>query len=129
LRGCPHFGDFVQEQRAPVGRAKQPDGVSIGPRERAAHVAEKFAFDQIPGKRRAIHRHEWNAGTGTAFMDRARHQLLAGPGFADDEGGRSRSAHRFDSLVKTPHRRAGSHQAVETAVRHQRFERRPLNRL
>src|SRR5260221_308338 len=43
----PHLADFVEEERA-VGRlAKEPAPIAFGAGERAAHVAEELALEEV----------------------------------------------------------------------------------
>ena len=63
---------------APRGRA----------RERALLVAEQLGLDQVLRDRRAVHLHEGRRRARAALVQRARHQLLAGPVLAGDEHAR-----------------------------------------
>ena len=54
--------DFVQENRAAVGRFEHAHAVAVGAGEGAAHGAEQLAFEQRGRDRAAIHRHERLAG-------------------------------------------------------------------
>ena len=57
----------------------------VGAGERAALMAEQFAFQQGLGKGRAVHRDHLPGGALAAAMDRAGDQFLAGAGLAGDQ--------------------------------------------
>ena len=83
--------DLVEEQGAAIGELKAPDAIAVGAGERTLHVTEKLALEQLPRNRRAIHPDQRTLGARASRMNRPRHQLLADPGFAEDEhvgGGR-----------------------------------------
>ena len=75
--------DFVEESRAAVGQLHQPLLVLRGAAEGALHVAEKLAFHQRAHQRAAIDGHELAARVGV--VDGARHHLLAGAAFAQQQ--------------------------------------------
>ena len=59
LKGDRHVADLVQEQRTPVGLAKEPHRSALPrARERALHVAEQFRFNQALRQRCAVDRDE-----------------------------------------------------------------------
>ncbi|MNO96840.1 hypothetical protein D3C76_885280 [compost metagenome] len=49
-------------------------------------MAEQLALHQGFGKSTAVHGHEWLAPTAAEVVDMTGDQLLAGAGFADDQG-------------------------------------------
>ncbi len=79
-----HVADLVQEQRAAV-RLFELAGVPRGrSRERAFLVPEQLGFDQFRRHRRAVQRNERAIAALAFLMQRARDQLLAGSGFAQN---------------------------------------------
>ncbi len=113
-----HVADFVQEQRAAVGRLE----LALAPRRRAGKgallVAEQLALDQLARERRAVHRDKRRAGARTAEMDRVRHQLLAGARFAPDQH-RHVGRRDFVDRLENPHHRARAANHVLEASRFQ----------
>ena len=79
-----HVADLVEEQGTAAGLLEAP-GVAApdGPGEGALFVAEQLAFDQFARDRRHVDRHEGSVAALAVVVERARHQLLAGAGFAD----------------------------------------------
>ena len=55
LRLQAHVADLVEEDRAAVRQLELAAAVGHGAGERAAHVAEQLALDQLLGNRRAVH--------------------------------------------------------------------------
>ena len=55
LRGEAHVADLVEEQRAAVGLLELPGAIGDRAGERALHVAEQLALDQLARNRRAVH--------------------------------------------------------------------------
>src|SRR6185436_10230637 len=58
LRGERQLADLVEKQRPAVCRLDQTGAIAIRARERAAHVAEQLALDEVLRKRRAVDRGE-----------------------------------------------------------------------
>jgi hypothetical protein len=79
------LADFVEEQRPLVGELEQARLVVGRAGEGAAHVAEELAFEERLDDRRAVHGDEAAVAPRSDLMQRARHQLLAGPGLPRDE--------------------------------------------
>src|SRR5690606_22862095 len=79
---------FIQENRAGVRRLEQANlAATTGSGERAIHIAEKLAFQQSIGKRRAI---DGNKGLGLAcagIMYALRQQLFAGAALTHNQHG------------------------------------------
>ena len=80
-----HRLNFIQKQCAALGLRDEAAARRLGVGERAALVAEQFAFEQIVGQRAAIDRNKREFVAGTEIMQRARRELLAGPGIALDQ--------------------------------------------
>src|SRR5947209_1107284 len=76
LRGERHFADLVEEQRAALTRLDEAGAVAIRAGERAAHVAEKLAFDQRLGERRAVDRRERLVAPRRLAVNGVRDELL-----------------------------------------------------
>ena len=103
----PHF---VEQQRTGVGHLEPADPASGGSGKRAALVAEHLALDQVARDRRAVDAHEWAITPRTRFVDRRRHELLAGPRLTADEHARIARRHPRDQIRDSPHRRAGAYE-------------------
>ena len=89
--------------------------------ERALHVAEQLALDQLLGDRRAVHLDERPAAAAAQRVNRAGHQLLAGAVLAvDQHSAVGRRRHR-DLLAQLLHRVAlADHCQPSIHVRSQR---------
>ena len=79
------LADLVEEQRAAVRRLEPAGARRDGAGERAFLVAEQLALDQGGGNGRAVDAHERAAAPRAALVQRAREQLLAGAGFAEQQ--------------------------------------------
>ncbi|MPM62402.1 hypothetical protein SDC9_109273 [bioreactor metagenome] len=90
-----HVADFVEEQRAALGLLEAATALRLRAGERAAFMAEQFAFQQILGDGRRVDGHERAARDRRVLVQRTRHQLLARAGFARDQ-------HRHRALTQAP---------------------------
>ena len=79
-----HLADFVEEDRARAGHFEQPRLVPVGAGERAFHVPEELAFQQVGRQGRTVDGDERLARM-PQVMDGPRGDLFAGAGVADDE--------------------------------------------
>src|SRR5262245_24119629 len=80
------LADLVEEHGAALGAA-QHTGLGLARTgERAAHVAEELALDEVARERAAVHRQEWPAAPREA-MDLTGDALLAGARLAAQEDG------------------------------------------
>ena len=77
----------------PSACSNLPGPIGDGAGERALHVAEQLALDQLGRDRGAVHLDEGAVAPGRGLVQRARHQLLAGAVLAGDEHPRRRRAH------------------------------------
>src|SRR5215472_8527213 len=91
------FADFIQKDRAAIGRFKQPGPRPLGAGEGAAGVAEEFRLDQLRRNGRAVDRHE-SAAAPRRVVDRAGHEFFARARFAGDEHGAHAARHLGDLL-------------------------------
>src|SRR6185437_4511708 len=95
-------GDFVEEDDAAGGGAKDTRTVAKGAGKRASAMAEQLAFEQGLGQGRAIDGDERPVTPGTGAMNAARNQFLAGAGLAldqyRDEGGRG-AFHQMEDVL------------------------------
>ena len=94
-----HLADFIEEKRAAVGLERRALAVGRGAGERAFHMAEDFAFKQVPGNGGAIDDDEWPRAALAEAMQGVGAQFLAGAAFARHE-----------------HRRVARSRALEQAV-------------
>ena len=88
--------DFVQEQRPSMSELEPPGLARMRSRERAALASEQLALDQRGGQRRAVERDEFPRRPRTAPVNRARDQLLASPGLAQQQHGGMRGSHLIE---------------------------------
>ena len=87
LRARRHRLDLVEKQRAALGLRDQAAARALGVGERAALMAEQLAFQKIVRQRAAVDRNERKIAARAQVMQRARGQLLAGPGLALHQNG------------------------------------------
>jgi hypothetical protein len=87
LHGRGHFGDFIQQNRAPGGYFQQPLFHAPGPGKGLFFVAEELVGQQLLCKGAAVDGQEALGGPGTQLVNGLGHQLLAGAGFSQDEHG------------------------------------------
>src|SRR5262249_28923338 len=90
------LADFIEEQRPAVRDLEQSLVIALGAGERALAMAEQFAFDEVLGQRAAVDGDEWLIAPLALFEDRARRELLAGAGFAEDHARRIGRGNRRD---------------------------------
>src|SRR5207249_12118263 len=81
LRVGRQVADFIEEERALVRLLEAPDAPLVRASERAAFVAEQFAFEQILRYCSAIDRDERRFGARAVLVDGASNQFLARPRF------------------------------------------------
>ena len=84
--------------------------IPVGAGEGALAVAEQFALHQVLGQGPAVHRHERHVRALTLLVQRARHQLLARAGLAEDHDGGVGRRHRRDQAVHRLHGRRTAYQ-------------------
>ena len=87
LRRGRHVADFVEENRAFVALLEFADALDGRAGERAAFVAEEFAFEQLFGNGGAIDRQKRLLAAVAVMINRAGDKFLAGAAFAGDERG------------------------------------------
>src|ERR1039457_4788988 len=85
LGGRRHIGDLVQKEGARVRGLNPPHRLLIRAGERTALVPEQLSLEQRLGNRSAIHRAEWMPRASAGLVNRPRHHLFSGTGFAYDE--------------------------------------------
>src|SRR5690606_29100975 len=71
------LADLVQEDGAAVGELEAAYTVPMRAGERALHVPEELALEQLVGDRRAVDLHEGPVAARAARMDHVRDELLA----------------------------------------------------
>ena len=77
--------DFVEEDRAGVGRFEAAGAVVDRAGECAADVAEELAFEQAFAERAAVDADERPVAALAELVDRVGDELLAGAGFAEQQ--------------------------------------------
>lgn len=77
--------DFVEEQRAAVGKLELADAALLRAGERTGLMAEQFALDHRLGQRAGIDCHERPLAAAGQIVQGAGHYLLAGAGFTQNQ--------------------------------------------
>ena len=106
LRVERQLADLVEEQRAAVGELELPGAVGDRTGERAADMAEQLALDDALGERRAVDLDQRCLATARAVVDRARCELLAHAGLAEDQHRELGGRDDVDLLAHALHRGA-----------------------
>jgi hypothetical protein len=105
-----HVADLVQEQRAAVGLFEAPAACGLRAGEGTALVAEELASSRSLGMAAVLMATKRPVGTRAVFVQRARHQFLAGAAFAGDEHGDVALAQPADGAEHVLHgRRLAQH--------------------
>src|SRR5690606_11853812 len=81
------LADLVEEEGASVRKLEAADAVAQRAGERALHVAEELALEEIARDRGAVHADQRPLAARARVVDRARDQLLAGARLARDQHG------------------------------------------
>ncbi len=100
-----HVADLIEEQRAAVRLLEAAAPQAVGARERTFLVTEQFGLEQLGGDRRGVERDERLGGARTVFVQRPRHQLLAGARLAGDQHVDARSGQPPDGAKHLLHGR------------------------
>src|SRR6185295_12865161 len=79
------IADFVEKQRAAVGRLKAADSGRHRSGKRASLIPEHLAFEQRSGNRRAVDRDKTVAPACARLMNGPRNELFAGTRLAVDK--------------------------------------------
>src|SRR5438552_15778575 len=82
------LADLVEEERATARGLDAPRTGPIGPGERAALMAEELALQQLALEHSAVDGEDGLLAARALLVDRARHDLLAGTRFAEQQHGR-----------------------------------------
>jgi hypothetical protein len=118
------LADLVEEDRAAVRRLERPGARRHRARERAARMPEQLALDDRARQRRAVDDHERPRRARRRVVDRARGQLLARAGLAQDQHRRVGLRHARHLREQLAHRHAATDQAAEILARPQLDRRR-----
>ena len=100
----------------PLAVSNRPRLAADRARERAPRVAEQLGFQQRLRQGRAVDGDERRVRARRVRVDRARDQLLAGPGFAFDQHRRRRGGHARDQLVHLQHDGALAHDVLQLGL-------------
>src|SRR5690606_17338720 len=84
------LADLVEEDRAAVGQLEAAHTVPMRPRERALHVPEELAFEQLVRDRRAVDLDQRTLAARAARVDHVRDELLADARLALNQHARAR---------------------------------------
>ena len=112
LHGGGHVANLVQKQRAAMRLLELACVALRRAGEGAFLVAEELALDQLRRNRRAVQRDKRPRRAIALFMQRARHQLLAGAGLAVDADARFAGRHALDLRHHAAHGFARQDQRV-----------------
>ena len=121
LHADRELADLVEEHRAAVGRFERADAIAIGAGERAAHVTEELALDEVRRDRAAVDDDERLVGARAALHDLGGDELLAGAVLAVDEAVDVARRDLLEEREELAHRPAGAGERAE--ARHHRHER------
>ena len=111
LRRGRHVADFIEKNCTAVALLKLADALQGRAGERAALVAEQFAFEQLLGNRRTVHRQKRLRAAMAVMINRAGDEFLARAAFAGDERGGIRARHLADEFEHLLHWLAAAHNA------------------
>ncbi len=112
LHGHRHVANLVQKQRAAIRLLEFPCMFRGCPGERALLVPKQLRLDQFRRHRRAVQRHKRIFAPRRFLMNRARHQLLARPGFAQNAHTCFACRHAFNLRQQPRHGGSRSNQLV-----------------
>jgi hypothetical protein len=101
LHGQRQLADFIQEQRAAVSPFELAPPVAYGPWKRTAQMAKKPAFHQRFGQRRAVQADQRARGARLRSVQSLGYQLLANPGFTEQQH-RERAVANNDDFLPQP---------------------------
>ena len=104
--------DLVQEDGPAARELEAADAVAHRARERALHVAEELALEEVARERAAVHGHERPRARERARVERARDDFLAGAALPRDEDRRVAPVERLDEVDDLEHRRRARDEAV-----------------
>ncbi len=95
LHGERHVADFIEKNRAVLGLLELSQMAAGRAGEGSFFVAEQFGFNQLRWNRGAVQRDEWSAGSRTAFVQSARHQLFSRASFTENADADFAGGHAF----------------------------------
>ncbi len=113
LNGGRDLAYLVQKDRASRGKLELPDAPLVRARVSAFFVAEQLIFDQRVGDGRAVDGDKRRVAARAQVMYRAREELLAGAGFAEQQNGRGGRGHLLYLAPDFLHRRRIAYDARE----------------
>ncbi|MNE37267.1 hypothetical protein D3C80_1311120 [compost metagenome] len=100
-----HALDFVEEQRAAVGKFELADTAFLRAGERTGLVAEQFAFDHRLGQRAGVDRHERPFAAAGQVVQRAGHHLFASARLTQNQHVGAGAGQGADLLAQAQHGR------------------------
>ncbi len=100
-----HVANLVEQERSTLRAAEDAQVGSYGAREGPALVPEELALDQARWDRGAVDGNQ-RSPSAAGRVERSRHQLLAGAGFARNEDGRIGGRQRVHAVHDPSDRRA-----------------------
>src|SRR5690349_19138028 len=87
LRREGHVTDFVEQDRAALGRLEDAWPIEHRPGKRAARVSEQLAFDQGIGEGAAVDGDERTLRARGSAMDETSESFFADAAFSSDQNG------------------------------------------
>ena len=124
-----HFGDFVQQERAAFGLAKQAFAIGVGTGKGPFHGTEQLALDQLARQRRAVDLDDSALAARAEGMDEVGDYFLARAALTGNEHGDVAGRNALDSADDLAHhdalehRRGGAAHGFERAPQHAGFFR------
>src|SRR5271168_2376863 len=113
------LSDFVQKDRATVGKLEAADAPLEGPRECSLHMPKQFTLYQTSRDGAAVHTHQGTPIAGASVVDRTRNEFLPRPGFSVNEHGRIRGSDLLDGVEYPQQRWTIAHDLLEVVLRAQ----------
>jgi hypothetical protein len=105
-----HFADLVEEERAPLRAADEPESVALGTRERSTDVTEQLARQQVGRDGAAVDRDEGAGRARALAMNLPGRHLLARPRLALQKHGNVVRGDAPEPSAERLHHRGGADQ-------------------
>ena len=101
MQGQGDLADFVEEDRAAVGRADDAEHALLGPGERPADMAEELALEKALADAGTVDGNEGPVGPRALGEEPPGDQFLAGAAFAFDQDATVRARDPIDEPATT----------------------------
>ncbi len=97
------IADFIEEDRAAVGRADDAQHALLGPRKGPANVAEELALEERFADARTIDGYKGAVATQTLVAEAPGNQLLARTALPFDQNATITTSNSIDQIQDFPH--------------------------